>query len=398
MIDVLIVGAGIVGLSTAMQLLQQKPGLSVLVLEKETTVSFHQTGHNSGVIHSGIYYKPGSLKAKMARDGNVETIAFCQQYDIPYAQPGKIIVAVNRFELANLEALYQRGLENGLVVNKLCKEAVNEIEPNVRCVAGIHVPSTGVVNYQLISEKFAALFQAQGGVLKLGCELTNIDEQADRVVVQTNQGPIEARYLIACAGLQSDRIAHRAGLKGRFKIMPFRGEFYQLSDKAAGLVNQIIYPVPNPQFPFLGVHFTRTIDGIVKVGPNAVLSLAREQYKRHAFDLKDTLSSLSHVGLWRFACKHWRMSSSEILRSQFKSLFLKTIQDYFPSVTKEAVCFYKAGVRAQAMDRQGRLIDDFLFLETKRSLHVANAPSPAATAALPIGRSICNQFLSKLLN
>jgi L-2-hydroxyglutarate oxidase len=392
MYDFAIIGGGIVGLSTAMALGKRYPNAKILVLEKESKWAFHQTGNNSGVIHSGIYYKPGSFKAKFCRDGSRSMVEFCQEHEIDYEVCGKVIVATDEQELPRLENLYKRGLENNLEVKKITAEEVKEIEPHVTCVAGIRVSSTGIANYKQVCLKYAELIAKQGGELRLNTKVEKISRSGKNQVLETNNGSFETRFVINCAGLHSDRIAKLAQVDPQAKIVPFRGEYYELTPEKRYLVKTLIYPVPNPDFPFLGVHFTRMIDGSVHAGPNAVLSLKREGYKKTDFDLRDFAEVMTYPGFWKLAAKHADEGIQEIIRSFSKAAFTRSLQKLIPEVRSQDLVPCHAGVRAQALMNDGKLVDDFLIVQDQNSVHVCNAPSPAATSSLEIGKSIVAQI------
>jgi len=392
--DCAIVGGGIVGLATALSLLKKQPGVRVLLLEKEPELALHQTGRNSGVIHSGIYYKPGSYKAKFARAGSRSMVEFCQVHGIKHDICGKVIVATEEWELPLLENLYQRGLQNGLDVSRLTPAQVKEIEPHVACRAAVKVPSTGIVNYRTVSKKYAQLVAEQGGQIKFGIRVKQIDSRSGVIQLQTNQDTFQAKFLVNCAGLHSDRVAREGGVDPRAKIVPFRGEYYELTPDAHHLVKTLIYPVPNPDFPFLGVHFTRMIDGGVHAGPNAVLAFKREGYHKTDFSLRDFTETMTFPGFWKLARKHFSDGCMEMRRSLSKTLFLRSLQRLIPEVQAHQLVPSHAGVRAQALMPDGKLVDDFLFLNGENSLHVCNAPSPAATASLEIGNTIAEQLPS----
>jgi L-2-hydroxyglutarate oxidase len=388
MYDFAIIGGGIVGLSTGMSLGQRYPTARIVVLEKENCWAFHQTGNNSGVIHSGIYYKPGSFKAKFCREGSRSMVRFCQEHGIDYEVCGKVIVATETKELLQLENLYKRGLENGLNVTKISAEEVKEIEPHVHCLAGLRVATTGIVNYKQVSQKYADLIQSQGGELRLNTKVEKITQTGDLQVLETNNGTFETRFVINCAGLHSDRIAKLGQVNPKAKIVPFRGEYYELKPEKRYLVKTLIYPVPNPDFPFLGVHFTRMIDGSVHAGPNAVLSLKREGYKKTDFDLRDFVEVITYPGFWKLAAKHAPEGIQEIIRSFSKAAFVRSLQRLIPEVQADDLIPTHAGVRAQALMNDGKLVDDFLIVESKNAVHVCNAPSPAATSSIEIGKAI----------
>lgn len=392
MYDFAIIGGGIVGLSTAMALGKRYPDSKILVLEKESQWAFHQTGNNSGVIHSGVYYKPGSFKAKFCRDGCQSMVEFCQEHSIPYEVCGKVIVATEEKELPLLENLYQRGLQNGIPVSRITAEEVKEHEPHVSSLAGIWVESTGIADYKKVCQKYADLVRAQGGDLRLNTRVDKIVETATGQVLETNNGEFETRFVINCAGLHSDRVAKLGNVDPQAKIVPFRGEYYELTPEKRYLVKGLIYPVPNPDFPFLGVHFTRMIDGSVHAGPNAVLSLKREGYHKTDFDLRDFAEVMTYPGFWKLAAKHADEGIKEIIRSFSKAAFVRSLQRLIPEVTAEDVIPTHAGVRAQALMDDGKLVDDFLIIQGQNSVHVCNAPSPAATSSIEIGKAVVGQI------
>jgi L-2-hydroxyglutarate oxidase len=389
--DFIIVGGGIVGLSSALALGRRFPRAKILLLEKEISLAAHQTGHNSGVIHSGIYYKPGSLKARLAREGNRTMVEFCREHGIPHEICGKVIVATSEAELPMLESLYQRGVANEVEIERLSPPQVREIEPHVSCSAGLSVPSTGIVNYTAVCAKFKELIEEQGGIIQTGQRVERVLSRPDETVVKTQGGEFRARFLINCGGLQSDRIARMSGADPKAKIVPFRGEYYELVPQRRYLVKNLIYPVPDPAFPFLGVHFTRMMDGSVHAGPNAVLSFKREGYRKRDINLFDLAEVLAFKGFWKLARKHTRAGWDEIVRSFSKRAFVRSLQRLIPEVQMDDLVPTHAGVRAQAMLDDGRLVDDFLILRERRALHVCNAPSPAATASIEIGKTIAAQ-------
>jgi len=390
MYDFAIIGGGIVGLASALAIGKRYPNARIVVIEKEASIAAHQSGNNSGVIHSGVYYKPGSFKAKFCRDGSRSMVEFCREHNIAHAVCGKVIVATQPEELPRLEKLYQRGRENGIKLAKLTPEQVREIEPHVQCLAGIRVFTTGIVNYQQVAQKYAELVTNQGGELQLGTKVTHIETRSDQTVLTTNNGTIATRFVINCAGLFSDRIARLGDSDPQAKIVPFRGEYYELVPEKRYLVKHLIYPVPNPNFPFLGVHFTRMIDGSVHAGPNAVLSLKREGYRKTDINLRDFTEVLTYRGFWKLAAKHADEGIKEMIRSVSKAAFVKSLQQLIPEVTAKDVVPTHAGVRAQALQADGQLVDDFLIVQGQRALHVCNAPSPAATSSLEIGKAIAN--------
>lgn len=386
--DYCIVGGGIVGLAVAWTLIQNKPGIKLVLLEKEKDWALHQTGRNSGVIHSGIYYKPGSLKAALCKEGNRRMVEFCREHSIPFDICGKVIVATEAAELPQLEKLYKRGLENGLTAHRLTAGEVKQIEPHVQCLEGLQVPSTGIVNYSAVCRKLAELIAAKGGELRLGSQLTGIRQENGTAVLETGTEELLSRKLVNCCGLHSDRVAKLSGAIPEAQIVPFRGEYYELKPERRSLVRNLIYPVPNPEFPFLGVHFTRMIDGSVHAGPNAVLSFKREGYHRTAFNLRDFSGTMLFPGFWRLAAKNAKEGLKEMHRSFSKAAFVKSLQRLIPEVQSDDLVPSSAGVRAQALRRDGGLVDDFLIVKKGNAVHICNAPSPAATAALEIARVI----------
>lgn len=390
--DYAVIGGGIIGLSTAMQLAKQYPHGRIFMLEKEASPGQHQTGRNSGVIHSGIYYKPGSYKARFARAGSSSMVDFCREHDIPHEVCGKVIVATQEKERQGLDDLFERGQQNGLPVRKISPEELNEIEPHVRCVAAIHVPTTGITNYRAVSQKYLDLFLEHGGEVTFENEVRRITDRGRTHLIQTIAGEYETRFIVNCAGLYSDRITRLAGKEPRVKIVPFRGEYYELAPSKRYLVKTLIYPVPNPDFPFLGVHFTRMIDGSVHCGPNAVLAFKREGYKKTDFNLRDFCETISYPGFWRLARKNFSEGMAEIYRSLSKSAFVHSLQQLIPEVQSADLVPCAAGVRAQALLNDGKLVDDFLLVRERNALHVCNAPSPAATASLEIGKAIVAQI------
>lgn len=388
MYDFIIIGGGIVGMSTAMQLLQQMPEKKVLVLEKESSAAQHQTGHNSGVIHAGVYYTPGSLKAKFCLEGNRDTKAFCDENQIPYDQCGKLLVATNELEMERMRALWERTAANGLERYWLNADELREREPNIIGMGGIFVPSSGIVSYKRVTEVMAEKFTQMGGTVLYNSEVTGVRECPTHVDVNTSQSAFSAKYLISCSGLMADRVVRMLGIEPEFKICPFRGEYYLLKPEHNQVVNHLIYPIPNPDMPFLGVHLTRMIDGTVTVGPNAVMAWKREGYKKTDISLKDSLEALTYPGILKVLKANFKPGLIEMKNSLFKGQYLKEVNKYCPSIEKSDLLPYPAGVRAQAVSKEGKLVDDFLFVKTNRTINVCNAPSPAATSALPIGRYI----------
>ncbi len=387
-----VIGGGIVGLATARALHSRYPKAKLLVLEKEKGWAHHQTGRNSGVIHSGIYYKPGSLKARMARQGNSSMIDFCRRYNIEHDVCGKLIVASDPSETPRLQSIYQRGLENSLSVSLLVPEQVKEIEPHVRCAGAIKVPSTGIVNYKKVCDVIARELLHSGVELKLGIKVTKLRSTARAAVVTSDSEQFEAEFVINCAGLHSDRIAKMGGAATEARIVPFRGEYYELKPERRSLVKNLIYPVPDPSFPFLGVHFTRMIDGSVHAGPNAVLSLKREGYRKTCFSVQDSLETLTYTGFWRLAARNSREGFREIWRSFSKAAFTRSLQRLIPEVKSDDLVPCSAGVRAQALLPNGAMVDDFLITKADRAVHVCNAPSPAATACFEIAEHVVNSM------
>lgn len=390
--DFIVIGGGILGMSTARTLQQQFPDQSVLVLEKEAGAAEHQTGRNSGVIHAGVYYTPGSMKARFCKEGNKETKEFCREHDIAFEQCGKLIVATDEPELKRMQALIERCIQNEIEHEVLDQSELAHREPNISGVGAILVPSTGIVDYKQITAKMGELIGIGGGEVRFGHRVTAINELADRVEVTTDRGSHAARYVVACGGLQSDRLVRMIGQEPDFKIIPFRGEYYLLGEQHNRIVNHLIYPVPDPSLPFLGVHLTRMINGTVTVGPNAVLAFKREGYRRTDFSLKDTVEMLGYSGMRRMLRRHFRASVNELRNSISKSGYLRLVRKYCPSLSLDDLKEYPAGIRAQAVSRDGKVVDDFLFMNSARTLIVCNAPSPAATSAIPIGRHIVDEL------
>lgn len=390
--DVAVVGGGIVGCATALALLEQAPGLKVVLLEKEDRLAAHQTGHNSGVIHSGLYYRPGSLKARNCVAGRRELYAFCQEEGIPHERCGKVVVATREEELPLLEELARRGRENGLQgIERLDGPALGTHEPHVAGLAGLYVPETGIVDYPAVTAAMARRIAKGGGVIRTGARVRAIVRRDGVFRLDTPLGTVPARHLVNCAGLHSDRVARLAGADPGLRIVPFQGEYYVLAPTRRQLVGNLIYPVPDPAFPFLGVHFTRMIDGAVEAGPNAVLALRREGYRRWSFAFRDAWETLCYPGFWTLAGRYWRQGWQEIKRSFSKGRFVHDLQRLIPELTGADVMPGGAGVRAQAVAPDGQLLDDFRIVEGEGMAHVLNAPSPAATASLSIGRTIAAQ-------
>lgn len=388
MYDYIIVGGGIIGTSTAWQLSQRCPGKSILLLEKEKSLALHQTGRNSGVIHAGVYYQPGSLKALFCRNGNDMVYRFCQEYGLPCENCGKLLVATNPVEFARMEKLFRRARENRIDVEWLNREQLREYEPHIVGVGAFLVRRTGITDYRLFTGKMAELFRRNGGEVRLGTEVLGLKEMADEVRVDTTLGSFAARRLITCGGLMSDRLVRMLGLKIDFQIVPFRGEYYRLPPGKSGIIQHLIYPVPDPDLPFLGVHLTRMVDGSVTVGPNAVLALKREGYRKADVSLRDLREMAAFQGFWKVIWENLGSGIVEYKNSFLKRGYLGLVQRYCPEIEAADLEPYPAGVRAQAVNRQGELIHDFVFVNSKRSVNVCNAPSPAATSALPIGAHI----------
>jgi L-2-hydroxyglutarate oxidase len=396
--DVLIIGAGIVGLSTAHQLLKLNNNITVTILEKENGVAKHQTGNNSGVIHSGIYYKPGSLKAQNCLRGYDMLIDFCKAENINYELCGKIVVAIKPEEIAGLEALYQRGIQNGLSgLRFLNKEEIKQYEPNCTGIKGVFVPQTGIVDYKQIAVKLAEnISKNPNGKIVLNSKITAIVGNEHGAVVHSNDERYEARLVINCAGLYCDKVAAMAGEKLNMQIIPFRGEYYSIKPEKAHLVKNLIYPVPDPNFPFLGVHFTRRISGEIEAGPNAVFAFQREGYKKTDFKWSEFWESISFGGFRKVASKYWKTGLGEYHRSYFKPAFVKALQQLVPAIQEDDLEPAGAGVRAQACDKDGGLIDDFYIQDSNSFIHVLNAPSPAATSSLSIGLEVAERAMKKL--
>jgi L-2-hydroxyglutarate oxidase len=391
-VDVAVIGGGLVGLATAMAVLK-RGARRLTVIEAEDRLAAHQSGNNSGVIHSGLYYKPGSLKAKNCVEGREALYRFCQEHDVPHERCGKLVVATSEEQRPALNVLEERGVANGLKGLKRLSspEELREYEPHVRGIAGLWVPETGIVDFVKVAEVYAEQIRARGGEVLLGARVVGFRRETGGIVLETTRGPVQARYLINCAGLQSDRIARLCGCRPRLRIVPFRGEYYELLPHARSLVRNLIYPVPDPQFPFLGVHFTRMIHGGVEAGPNAVLALKREGYKRWSFSSRDLRDIMGNPAFWRIARRYWKTGLGESFRSFSTRSFVASLQELIPAITTRDVKRGGAGVRAQALDDNGTLVDDFRIEEGERMIHVLNAPSPAATASISIGESIAER-------
>lgn len=390
--DAAVLGGGIVGLATAWQLSERAPATRIVLLEKEDRLAAHQTGRNSGVIHSGIYYKPGSLRATNCREGKVALEKFCSEHGVAWEQTGKVIVATNESQFAALDNIYSRGQQNGVACEMIDVDRLRELEPHTAGIKAIHVPEAGIVDYPGVCAKLAEILTSRGAEIRTGCRVTGISQSTDSVTVDTSSGQVQASHVVNCTGLHSDRIARLSGQKFREKIVPFRGEYYTLKPEAHHLCRSLIYPVPDPEFPFLGVHFTRMIEGGVECGPNAVLALAREGYTWWKVSPRDLWESLTYPGFLRLAFKYWRTGLGEIWRSLSKAAFVRALQKLVPEIRAEHLVAAPAGVRAQALAPEGKLVDDFLILRSERVLNVCNAPSPAATASLNIGRLIVDEL------
>jgi|SRR5438477_3002354 len=387
--DIVVIGGGIVGLSTAMHATRLLPQLRLLLVEKEASVAHHQSGHNSGVIHSGVYYKPGSLKAKLCVEGAAAMVEFCREHKLRHEICGKVIVATSQAEIPGLKILLERGQTNGLGgLRLLQKEELREIEPHCSGLLGLLVPGTGITDYAAVCRKYAEIVGVQGGTISTTTEVLKLVQQGAEMVLETTRGAFAAQYVINCAGLHSDRVSQMAGQQPEVRIVPFRGEYYDLIPERQHLVRTLIYPVPDPRFPFLGVHFTRRIQGGVDAGPNAVLAFKREGYRRTDFNLGDFAGTVTYPGFWRMARKYWRDGASEFYRSMSKGAFVKALQRLVPEIVSSDLVADGSGVRAQAVRPDGSLVDDFHFVQAAKMLHVWNVPSPAATASLPIGRYI----------
>jgi L-2-hydroxyglutarate oxidase len=388
MYDFCVIGGGIVGLATAVALQEAFPGCELVVVEKEDDVGRHQTGHNSGVIHAGIYYAPGSLKAQLCREGSAATKAFCTEHGIPFETCGKLLVATTPLELERMAALQERAGINGIECERLDATELVEREPNVTGLGALFVPSTGIVDYRLVCQALRALVVANGGAVEVGAKVDLIAETGSRVEVRAGERSWTSQQVVACAGLQSDRMARLAGIDTDFQIVPFRGEYYRLPAAKSGIVRSLIYPIPDPDLPFLGIHLTRMIDGRVTVGPNAVLGFAREGYRKGAVSGRDVATFAAFPGFWKVIRQNLRSGAREMRNSVWRKGYLEECRKYCPSLTVDDLLPYEAGIRAQAVRRDGTLEHDFLFADTSRTIHVCNAPSPAATSALPIGRMI----------
>lgn len=391
--NIAIIGGGIVGLATAYQVRQQRPDVSVTILEKERALALHQTGRNSGVIHSGIYYLPGSAKALNCRQGRQQLLDFCQHYGVDYDLCGKVIVATDELEIQRLQTLLERGLANGVTCRLIGPEELAEIEPHAFGVQALHVPDAGIIDYRQICQVLA---EHCGAEIKTGAEVLAVEQAGDTVMVESTAGSYSFDYLINCAGLHCDRVCQASGAEPGLQIVPFKGEYYKVKESASHLCRHLIYPVPDPSFPFLGVHLTRMMRGGIEVGPNAVLALGRQAYGKTDVNLGDLAQTLSYSGFLRLSARHWRMGLGEMKRSVFKSAFVKALQRLCPEITADDLVPTHSGIRAQALHPDGRLEDDFRILDHGRTTHVLNAPSPAATASLAIGQTIAEAVLDKM--
>lgn len=396
--DAIVIGGGIIGLSTALNLLTRHSGMRVVVIEKEDRLAAHQTGNNSGVIHSGLYYKPGSLKAKHCREGYKKLIEFCRAEGIAHEICGKVVVATSESELPNLEELHRRGTANGLEgIRVLDAQGIKEIEPYCTGIKGLFVPQTGIVDYKAVTQKYAERLKELGGEVLLNSRIQSINRPiSGRVEVATENHTFSTRILVVCAGLHADRLALQTDRDLPLRITPFRGEYYELADSAHKLVRNLIYPVPDPAFPFLGVHFTRMINGGVECGPNAVFAFAREGYRKTDFSFQDTWDAICWPGFRKIARKYWRVGMGEFHRSFSKRAFVKALQRLIPAISSDSLKPGGAGIRAQACSREGALLDDFQLVESERVIHVCNAPSPAATASISIGETIAEMADAQL--
>jgi len=391
MLDFCVIGGGIVGLAASLRLMLAFPGAGLVVLEKESTLARHQTGHNSGVIHAGIYYAPGSLKARLCRAGAEATKQFCTENGIRFETCGKLLVATSAVEVQRMDALFERAQTNGIECELIDQIELSRREPAIAGLGGIFVPATGIVDYRQVCNAIAVKITALGGQIELNCAVERIEEQADQIIVHASGRQWRARQMVACAGLQADRVAEMAGIQTEFQIVPFRGEYYQLPKERKDLIRSLIYPIPDPDLPFLGIHLTRMIDGSITVGPNAVLGFARELYPKLSVNLADVARYARFPGFWRVIQRNWRSGLAEMRDSLWKSGYLAACRKYCPSLTLADLQPYEAGIRAQAVMKDGSLVHDFLFAHTTRSFHVCNAPSPAATSAFPIGDLITQE-------
>jgi len=395
-VDVAVIGGGILGLAVARELLRRRPDLQLAVLEREARLATHQTGHNSGVVHAGLYYAPGSLKARLCRQGQIALGRYAEEHGIPYERCGKLVVARDASELGPLEALRKKAEANGVPgLEVVGPDRIREIEPHVAAIRGLSSPGTGIIDYVAVSQAFADDVRGSGGTIHLGHEVRSITETPEGLILGSDHGELLASRVIACAGLWADRVAALSGTAGSERIIPFRGDYYSLTPDARSLVRGLIYPVPDPRFPFLGVHFTRRIDGAVWAGPNAVLAFARTGYRRRDVNVRDLAAIMGSRGFLRLAGRFWRTGAAEMWRDWSRAAFLAELQRFVPELRADQITFGPSGIRAQAVDLDGRLVDDFRFRGTDRILHVVNAPSPAATASLAIGEEVANRAVER---
>ena len=389
--DIALIGGGIVGVSTALAVKNRFPKAKVILIEKENRFARHQTGHNSGVIHAGVYYEPGSLKADFCKRGAKATMDFCTTHGLPFRQCGKLLVATTPLEMKRMEALEERCARNQIQTRRIDRNQLNKLEPHIFGRGALKVSATGITDYTKITSKMADLFKAAGGIIQTGQAVTRIEEDPDKITLYTGGKKQISRYLIACGGLMADRLARMMNIDIDFMILPFRGEYYRLPHRLSQIVSHLVYPIPDPDLPFLGVHLTPMVDGCVTVGPNAVMGFKREGYGKVNFDPMDTAQMLAFPGFWKVVGKHLKSGINEWIDSAYKPGYLKRIQKYCPSLAKTDLTPFPAGIRAQAVKRDGSLVHDFLFAQSNRSLHVCNAPSPAATSAIPIGEYLCDR-------
>ena len=394
--DLIVIGGGIIGLSTAWQLVNRYPDKRVLLLEKEPALVSHQSGHNSGVIHSGVYYPPGSFKSEFCIRGKAETIKLCMQHDIPYEQCGKLLVATNQTELIRMQSLYERCSQNQVTCDLIGEDELKRLEPAINGLGAILVYDTGIVDFRRVGDALGREFIRAGGTIKLNSRVCGIEENDSAITVITAETQWQSAFLVCCAGLQADRLTNLHGMGIDFRIIPFRGEYYRLPDHLSDLISHLIYPIPDPNLPFLGIHLTRMIEGGITIGPNAVLGWEREGYGRLNFSFHDTIDMLGFGGFWRLAASNFRHGAHELFNSMSKRAYVSLINNYCSHITSKDLLPHPAGIRAQAVLFNGTLVDDFLFVESQRSLHVCNAPSPAATSAIPIGEYLCNKISEKI--
>lgn len=396
MYDFILIGGGIVGVSTALQLKGRHPGARILLIEKEASLAQHQTGRNSGVVHAGVYYQPGSLKAGFCKKGAVFTAEFCREHALPYERCGKLLVATDALEYERMQALEQRCRKNGIAVQQLTAVELKKREPNINGLGALYVPATGITDYRKITTEMARQFRMLGGEMKTGRAVRQIREENGGVRVLAGKDAFRGHWVVTCGGLMADRLVHMTGINADFQIIPFRGEYYRLPDRHDPIVNHLIYPIPDPDLPFLGVHLTRMIDGSVTIGPNAVMGWKREGYGRVNFDFRDVSDMMRFPGFWKVIGRHFGSGVGELRDSVYKPGYLRRVRKYCSHIRLADLAPYPAGIRAQAVTAAGDLVHDFLFAESERSLHVCNAPSPAATSAMPIGNYICDRLDEKV--